>query len=1084
MAESAVLSSGRWVRIRVDSTGIQQITYDQIRAAGFADPSKVSVFGYGGVRLSRSGVSDAVPDDLPQVPVAHSDGKLLFYGEGVMRISVTADGYVSRDRNVHSTAGYYFITDSRPVMYVSGVRYPVAAASGQLLSTHLSCRVIEDDVSLPSRGGTEYFGPDMTQSANSFNVFFDVVDLVENADVDVRYRYAAHSSMSLALEVKFPPSMKVLSQSAGRCAGVTHDEITYYTRSEGSFSFTPVSEARSQRFGIGFRAPGSPSFAAVDYVAVCYERSNDIAGMASMEMFYPAARKGDSVRIDGWTPACRVWAVNDKSEILECPVAAGGMFSVAGGDTDRYYAFDPSLDQHAVTLDPEPVAVQNLHADKVVPEMLIVTSASLAREAEELAGIHASYQNMDVRVVTQDRIFNEFSSGTPHPEAYRRLAQMYYNRDRNRFRYILLYGGGRYDNREALVRDSCSVLTYQCELAQYQNQSTTVFCSDAYFGMLGSDMSDPVYYKACDVAVGRIPVNDSRQAVLANAKIRKYLESAPRVSVPDRALIICDDKDKNSHLEQAEKLVGLISDASQGKVSCTKVYHALYPLDSNNDAAVGRAKIKSTLQDGVGFMCYTGHTNGIYLTGHRIWGIGSITETPVENPPLVMWSTCDAYEFDRSRSDLTQCSVLMPEGGAIGAIGACRTVYQDYNGALMYAVADSLYRSVSEPMLGDVFRRARNGIVNNALNVNDPKLGVNTLCYNYCGDPALPFFNSRYGISPEIAGGRLQTMARNTISGTVMNHGGGVASDFDGVAIVTVYDSPYSRSTYPRGSDNVVSVTLDEEVLAEQSVAVVNGRFSVDMFMPGSMRRGSDMRVGLFAVSHDGLERASGAIRVPVILSDDIPDDMAGARSPEIRSMYIDTPGFEAGDVVNPDCRFFAEVQGGAAGVNMAMLAVGMEPSLRLDGRHTVRLDVSYTDSGDMMLSARLRGLSAGRHTLELSVADNLGNRSSQMMEFLVSDVLEIGLIPDRTIVSDQVVMTVAHALDVEPVGQLMVEDAMGRMVLCHRNVNFPYIWNLTDSNGTRVSDGRYRIYCMFNVNGVPGHTPAVEIAVVSAGGQ
>jgi len=52
-ARSSVLAEGRWVKVRVANDGIYKLTYDQLRAMGFADPAKVSVHGYGGYNPPR-----------------------------------------------------------------------------------------------------------------------------------------------------------------------------------------------------------------------------------------------------------------------------------------------------------------------------------------------------------------------------------------------------------------------------------------------------------------------------------------------------------------------------------------------------------------------------------------------------------------------------------------------------------------------------------------------------------------------------------------------------------------------------------------------------------------------------------------------------------------------------------------------------------------------------------------------------------------------------------------------------------------------------------------------------------------------
>ena len=47
-ADHSVLANGRWVKVRVPETGIYQLTDQMLRQAGFTDPERVKVYGYGG----------------------------------------------------------------------------------------------------------------------------------------------------------------------------------------------------------------------------------------------------------------------------------------------------------------------------------------------------------------------------------------------------------------------------------------------------------------------------------------------------------------------------------------------------------------------------------------------------------------------------------------------------------------------------------------------------------------------------------------------------------------------------------------------------------------------------------------------------------------------------------------------------------------------------------------------------------------------------------------------------------------------------------------------------------------------------
>ena len=111
-AAHSVLSQGTWAKIRVSETGIHQLTDALIRKAGFSDPSKVKVYGYGGALQPETLTGDylAATDDLKEVPTLTVGGRRLFYAVGPVTWSSPATAV--RTRNYCSDYGYYFLTES------------------------------------------------------------------------------------------------------------------------------------------------------------------------------------------------------------------------------------------------------------------------------------------------------------------------------------------------------------------------------------------------------------------------------------------------------------------------------------------------------------------------------------------------------------------------------------------------------------------------------------------------------------------------------------------------------------------------------------------------------------------------------------------------------------------------------------------------------------------------------------------------------------------------------------------------------------------------------------------------------------
>ena len=74
----------------------------------------------------------------------------------------------------------------------------------------------------------------------------------------------------------------------------------------------------------------------------------------------------------------------------------------------------------------------------------------LRTQAERLKAFHEQNDGMRVRIVPADELYNEFSSGTPDANAYRRYLKMLYDRaqtDADMPKYLLLFGDCVWDNR-------------------------------------------------------------------------------------------------------------------------------------------------------------------------------------------------------------------------------------------------------------------------------------------------------------------------------------------------------------------------------------------------------------------------------------------------------------------------------------------------------------------------------------------------------------------------------------------------------------------------------------------------------------
>ena len=82
---SSVLKQGKWLKIAISEKGIIKIPHSKLISWGFTDPTKVNVFGSGGIILSED-PGEIAYDDLEQSAVWHDKNNgadcLVFYAPG------------------------------------------------------------------------------------------------------------------------------------------------------------------------------------------------------------------------------------------------------------------------------------------------------------------------------------------------------------------------------------------------------------------------------------------------------------------------------------------------------------------------------------------------------------------------------------------------------------------------------------------------------------------------------------------------------------------------------------------------------------------------------------------------------------------------------------------------------------------------------------------------------------------------------------------------------------------------------------------------------------------------------------------
>jgi hypothetical protein len=1110
--QTSKLSTGKWVKVKVTEEGIHQISYDQLRSWGFSDPSSVRVYGYGGCSLTDDTYNSKLVDDLPAVPIVHTDdSRLLFYGEGDVR--AYANSYIDVDvkRNYYATAGYYLLTDAPATDQIQDIAVN-STLSRSVYNTHISTALIEDEAQAPGTGGVFFHGPKLTPG-DVTDCVFRIEDFSPTTTWKYgifRYEFAAKCESSVYMNAACPSGINSVASQNVRATFVLQSS-KLYKKGYGYINFNAPTDSKIEdgdyNFAVTLPTSPKPSYVAMDHAWIAYPRLNNMANHSQLIMQFPGGSSGissgDNFSIAGAPANVKVFNISNSSNVFTHEISYNPATGTAIGSFDKTYstisaittcrliAFDPTATDFAGVEYAGDIANQNIHGD-ATPTMVIVTNKKFYDRAVELAEAHKKYDGIDVNVYTQDQVFNEFSSGTPATMGIRRMVKMFYDRGASTFKYLLLYGPGTWDNRHITVADNDQVLTHQAQIEDYALDGITAYCHDAYFGMVDDDYApSSIMFAPARVAVGRIPVSDDKEAGQVNRKCIKHMSSLPKATKYPTGIFLRDAGNANIHLTQSEEVISLMKQ-KRPEMNFVRAHNLVYPW-VKKEAAVARQVIIDALTAGSGYFCYAGHGNSAGFTAEKLWNTSYVKNTDYDTYPLAMLATCDSYGFDVEDDNIAKEMIIKENGGMIGVVGSGRTVYLEYNHTLNKAMATAYGAATATSTVGDIYAAGRNAAVADA---SDKDHAVNTLDFNLCGDPALKLFAPAKSIALTTVNGQslpsdeselitINPIAKVPVSGVIKNTDGSVDTSFNGDIEIRIFEDAYTVQTTIKNSsdssDGTVDVTLDQDVLASTVAHVVNGEFATNITTPYPLRSGDANRVMLTAVTDDGKTTALG-VCYQIAVNGDKQEDIADVAGPEITEFYIDNDSFQDGETVDGEFRVIATITVPELGINTAS-AIGSSARLILDGNTSysaaskaLTLDADGTASLNYIIS----NIPDGQHTLSLAVSDNAGNLAQRSISFtVINHNATIAIVTDDKTARDKVVIDVEHTFSEEPSTRLVIVDKDQNTVFTRQDVSFPYTWDLKATDGSAVADGYYDAYVIANASGTYASSTPARITVI-----
>lgn len=1084
-AENSKLAAGKWVKVSTDTEGVHEISYDQLAAMGFDDPAKVKIFGWGGNILSES-LETITVDDLVQVPAICVAGKICFYAEGTMKRDVyysSAADFLRYTTNTYSSHAYYFLTDDAAYAPLEPSAARQSASVSETLSTSHNSFHHERELTSPGSTGKSILGENFGVT-NSLSFDVHLPGFVDGSPVNVYTNYGVNSDERSVLSATINGSAVAFSSNSNRVSAST-SEYTFYNIGQARGTAATVSAPDGLlRYSMSLTTEGEITLALLDNFTINYKQRNELpADSAQLDMYY-LNQSNSCIEIAGLSADAIVWNVTTAGSPKVYSTTAGGSTvsfnATLSASCEHLVAFDPTRTLRQIS-SYAPVENQNLHA-LATPDMVIVTSPGLKEQAQRIADYHATADGMDVAVIEQEKIFNEFSSGVPDATALRMFMKLLHLRNPEKLKYLLLFGGGTFDNRHLLGKKSEHLLiTFQSTTSNVETKSYT--CDD-YFGMLADNTGYAIASAPVTIAVGRFPVKTVEEAKSSVDKLMRYLAD-DYGSWRNNVLIVGDQGDSDMHMYQAEGLIQILN-GTDIKLNVNKLFSATYP--QQGDYAIDfRKKWINMLQQGQVFMTYVGHGGSTVLGKETLlWVIQDSKNMENKHLPFMTFATCSAAPYDNDRRGVAEELFHNPQGGMIAGMVSTRTVFASENDELNRALVQNLFtldENGEQRTIGEAYRLAKHAF--------DPNENTNKLSFALLGDPAMKLHMPTNQIEITNVGGTdvsgstatLKPLQRVTVKGTVKNSGNTVNTGFNGNVTLTLYDKLRFHQTITMGGKNPRDSYFSREVLSTADCAVRNGVFEATIVVPKTCQAQNEaVKLMAMAVSADNSIIVNGQTENVTIAPFDAAAAITDTEAPVIESMYLDDEANAETAHVGTSAVLYVTATDDLA-INAQTLAIGNALEVVLDGgikSYAEARNIANVGNGGRTVSVALpiEGLSYGTHTLTFAVSDLAGNRASRSIDFVVDNTDNTAEVTaDAKDARTSVTFAISHTLGSDAEATVTVTDAMHRTVWSTVTTADECEWNLTDMLGSRVAPGRYFYHCL--VRNASGYAASQQQPIV-----
>ncbi|MFM2265644.1 MAG: type secretion system sortase PorU [Bacteroidota bacterium] len=745
---NSVLASGDFFRFYITKSGVYRISKDFLQQLGIntsgLDPRKIQLYGNGG-RMIPLKNNVPYPADLTENAIqiiGEEDGLfdssdyILFYGEGVD----TWNNESQTTNNLYADKSYYYIKVGTENGKRMGPLVETDVPTTLIINEFDDYQYHEIDRVNIARLGRRWFGEEF-QVNNEQSFDFSVPNVVAGSNSSLKVYTAAAAGNFTSFKVE---------ANGQQVGNISIGPIGNYTEAvEGVLNTTfPASE--NVTIKLTYNNNGAPSADGyLDYIILKSKRKLLPTGK-QFAFQYDAASNTSGVGTYQFLDATgisQIWDVTNLYDVTQKSITSPNSFTINQnmGEVRKYTTvvladtFVPSIDNETK------IANQNLKGTLFQDsqgqfkdiDYLIFTPKLFQQQAEKLAQFHRSYSQLNVKVITLESIYPEFSSGKQDIGAIRNLVKyVYYNASSpdKRVKYVNLFGDASYDFKNRISKFSNFVPIYHSLNSYTLGESS--FASDDFFGMMDPTEGDvDGSSRGLDIAVGRMIANSTKQADELVTKVLDYHDVKSYGNWRNNFVVIADDSDVVQDASLQTRMNNLADTVVNEKpfMNPKKILLDAYVQETASGGSrypKAREDFFNAFEKGALVFNFLGHGGEDGLTQERVWDkTDSQTLSNKYKYPLFITITCQFSRFDNPfRPTAGEYTYWNPIGGAISMITTIREIgqitgetFNDILSKYLFSYGSNQYTSIAEAL-----RLAK----------NDPQAQATRVVF-YLGDPAL-----------------------------------------------------------------------------------------------------------------------------------------------------------------------------------------------------------------------------------------------------------------------------------------------------------------------------------------------------------